>query len=507
MGLWAFYFLAKTYLFFRGYIYLDFILNILFVVFLIIPIPQSFRYHKALSDFRTGIGLVLGFLLLWHDSWLPPLSETMDFIQTQSLPTEYIHKFLLESVNFMEVAVLGLLLGFCILVRHHLTLIPLVLVLLLVVPLRDLKQDKGEMERYLDFFYQSESRRVISFERPQSGSPPFDIILLHICSLAWQDLKDIDMQNHPFFKQFDILLTNFNTVTSYTNPSAIRLLRANCGQGRHADLYRDTETECYLFDTLRFFGYETYFTLNHDGRFGDFAGQVSILGHLDPPLQWIDLPIQQYNFDGSPIYDNYAVLKKSWEVRQESKASRVALYHNNISLHDGAYWAGEENWWKRGRVDHYREFVDKLFNDLKKFFDLLSDSGRNVVVIFVPEHGSALSGSKLQVAGLRDIPLPQITLVPVGIRLIGTEKQRDPTAGQVVSKPTSFLTLADILASFLRESPFGGGIPEDIIATLPQTDFLAENQGARVVKKGNDYLLEGRSLSKRWIRLSSGSSR
>jgi hypothetical protein len=230
-------------------------------------------------------------------------------------------------------------------------------------------------------------------------------------------------------------------------------------------------------------------------------------GHVDPPLQWPDLPIQQYNFDGSPIYDNYDVLKKWWEVRLKSKSVRVVLYHNNTSLHDGTYWSDEKNWWKKGRVDHYREFVDKLFKDLTKFFDLLSASGRNIVVIFVPEHGSALSGSRLQAAGLRDIPLPQITLVPVGIKLIGTGKQQGPVVSQVVSKPTSFLMLASILASFLKENPFGGGIPQDTIATIPETDFLAENQGVRVVMKENNYLLEGRSLDKKWIRLSTESSR
>jgi hypothetical protein len=248
-------------------------------------------------------------------------------------------------------------------------------------------------------------------------------------------------------------------------------------------------------------GYETYFTLNHDGRYGDFAEQVRDLGHLDPPLLWIDLPIQQYNFDGSPIFDNYAVLKKSWEIREKLRGSRVALYHNNTSLHGGTYWAGEANWWERAREDHYREFVEKLFSDMTKFFDFLSASGRNVVVIFVPEHGRALGASKLQESGLRDIPLPQITLVPVGIKLIGANRH-GPVAGQSISKSTSYLALAQILASFIKESPFGGGIPQDTIATIPQTDFLAETQVARVVKRGNDYLLERRSLDKRWVKLS-----
>ncbi len=501
MGLWTFYFLAKLYLHFKGYIYLDFILNLLFAVFLIIPIPQHFRFHKVFSVLRNSIGLVLGFFLLWHDYYLPPFSEAIQFIQTQMLPKEYVYKTLLKSINLAETAVLGFLLIFCVLVRKHLSLAPFVLVLLLLGTLWDLKQDKGEMERYLDFFYQSETRRVISFERPKDGDTPFDIIFLHICSLAWQDLKIVGMEGHPFFKQFDYLFTQFNTVTSYTNPSAIRLSRANCGQPRHDDLYRHVETECYLFDTLRSLGYETYFTLNHDGRYGDFAEQVRDLGHLDPPLLWTDLPVQQSNFDGSPIFDNYAVLKKSWEIREKLKGSRVALYHNNTSLHGGTYWTGEANWWERTREDHYREFVEKLFSDMTKFFDLLSASGRNVVVIFVPEHGRALGASKLQASGLRDIPLPQITLVPVGIKLIGANRH-GLVAGQSISKSISYLALAQILASFIKESPFGGGIPQDTIATIPQTDFLAETQVARVVKRGNDYLLERRSLDKRWVKLS-----
>jgi len=444
----------------------------------------------------------LGFILFWHDSWLPPISEAIEFIQSQQLPKEYIYGFFLTSINLGEVAVLGLLLFFCILVCNHLSLTPLVIVILLLVPLRNFGQDKDEIERYLDFFYQTESRRVITFERPKQSDPSFDIILLHVCSLSWQDLKDIGMQDHSFLKQFDYLLTNFNTVTSYTNPSAIRLLKANCGQPRHDDLYRDVEDECYLFDTLRALGYETQFTFNHDGRFGNFAEQVKILGHLDSPLERTDLPVQERNFDGSPIYDNYATLQKWWEARQRSGADRVALYHNNTSLHDGTYWVGEKEWWKRRRVKYYREVVDKLFNDLTRAFDLLAASGRNVVIIFVPEHGTALSGSRLQASGLREIPLPLITLVPVGIKLIGPGENHGAGVGQQISKPTSYLALAHILASFLKQSPFDTPLSKEMLAALPETDFVAENQGVHVIKRGDDYLLEGRSLDRKWIKLS-----
>lgn len=42
-----------------------------------------------------------------------------------------------------------------------------------------------------------------------------------------------------------------------------------------------------------------------------------------------------------------------------------------------------------------------------------------MVVVIVPEHGAALVGDKMQMSGLRDIPSPNITHTPVGIKLIG----------------------------------------------------------------------------------------
>ena len=43
----------------------------------------------------------------------------------------------------------------------------------------------------------------------------------------------------------------------------------------------------------------------------------------------------------------------------------------------------------------------------------LEASGRRAVVVLVPEHGAALRGDSAQIAGLREIPTPAITLVPV----------------------------------------------------------------------------------------------
>jgi cellulose synthase operon protein YhjU len=500
MGVWSFYFLAKLYLYFRGYLRLDFVLNLLFMIFVVLPVPARLKFRRSLTAAKYILGAVLGLLLLWHESWLPSPGSMFAFIQGGGMPSkEYVYRFLLDFFNPWEAAALGGVLFLSFLIRDRVRLTPVVIVLLLIVPIREIGHHPGGSQNDLDAFYRSESGRVVHFEK--TSGPDFDIILLHVCSLSWDDLKEIGLEADPFFKQFDYLFTAFNSVTSYSNPSAIRLLRSSCGQPGHNSLYDDASDGCYLFEALRKQGYETYFTLNHDGAYGNFAAQVKAQGYLDPPIIPADAPIQAYDFDGSAIFDDYTVLENWWKIRQASGLKKVAVYYNTISLHDGAHRADDKEWWKRDRVKQYKGFVGKILGDLTRFFDLVASSGRNAVIVFVPEHGMALRGNPIQVAGLRDIPFPQITFVPVGVKLIGQGHGRDDLQPQIVSKPTSYLVLSSLLASFMEQSPFrpGGSTPGDRAARLPKTDFVAENQGIRIMKKGADYFLYGKE--KKWIAL------
>jgi cellulose synthase operon protein YhjU len=504
MGAWSFYFLAKLYLYFRGYLRLDFVLNLLFIVFLVIPVPAQLKSYRSLTIVKHFIGGVLGLLLLWHESWLPPLGFALSFVEQGGMPSkEYVYRFLLEFVNLWEVAALVSILALGILLRNRVRLTPVVLLLLLIVPLRNFGQHPGGIEGAVRAFYQSESSKIVHFEKSKTTTPDFDIIILHVCSLAWDDLRGVGMEADPFFKTFDYLFTDFNSVTAYSNPAAIRLLRANCGQSTHDGLYREAPRDCYLLESLRDQGFKTYFTMNHDGVYGHFADQVKALGHLDEPFLPADLPIQAYDFDGSAIYNDYAVLEKWWALRQQSASTTAAVYYNTISLHDGTHWVGEKEWWKRDRTVHYREAAQKLFGDVERFIDLVGSSGRKAVIVFVPEHGMALRGNSLQVAGLRDIPFKQITQVPVGIKFIGGNSGRGDRPQILISKPTSYLALSYLLASFVERSPFeaGGTDSYDRTANLPETDFLAENQGIRIFKKGADYFLYGKE--KKWIALPS----
>src|SRR5207248_1745854 len=90
-------------------------------------------------------------------------------------------------------------------------------------------------QKYLESFYGAESERVVLFKKP--SGPPFDIVIVHVCSMSWADLKEVGLDKDDFFKQFDYSFTNFNSVSSYSNPAVMRLLRSNCGQQTHADLY------------------------------------------------------------------------------------------------------------------------------------------------------------------------------------------------------------------------------------------------------------------------------
>ena len=89
MGLWSFYFLAKFYLYFRGFIRFDFVLNLLFFLFIMIPVSRQLaRYHKSVAAVKLFFGLILGLLLLWHDSWLPSIRDSLTFVEQGGMPSK-----------------------------------------------------------------------------------------------------------------------------------------------------------------------------------------------------------------------------------------------------------------------------------------------------------------------------------------------------------------------------------------------------------------------------------
>ncbi len=504
MLIWGFYFVVKIILNFKGVLRLDIPWNIAFALFLLLPLPKWLDKHAPVRWARGLFSAALAVLLLWHDSWLPPLMDAIALVKQQGLPQkDYIINFASRYYDDKMVSwALGLLLA-CYIVNRFVRLVPVTVVaMMILIPVNMMAApDSKEMNASVEGFYEGESTRVIDLKKSDAGRLNFDIVFLHVCSLSWDDLKEVGMENHPFFKQFQYLYRDFDSVTTYSGPAMIRTLKSDCGQVPHSAIYNDMPKECYTMNSLERIGFKPWVALNHNGVYGEFAKEMVKFGHLTtPPMNLAAVPANQRMFDDSPVHDDYGVLEQWWEARRGSDKPAV-LYYNTVSLHDGSHWATDRTWFKKDRKALYHEFSSKLLDDFTRFFTLLEKSGRNVVVVFVPEHGIALRGSTTQAPGLRDIPLPAITNVPVGIKLIGEGFNGKPLHQTVIDKPTSYLAIAHQLSSFINRNPFDadGMIPRRMLDELPSTEHVAENQSAKVLRSGQKYYLLAKDT--RWVEL------
>jgi cellulose synthase operon protein YhjU len=286
------------------------------------------------------------------------------------------------------------------------------------------------------------------------------------------------------------MFRKFNSAASYSGPAAIRINRATCGQTPHKALYAPAADSCYLMPSLKQAGFETNIAFNHDGHFDDFLTEIRKQGVSAPlmPLNGVSIP--QRGFDNSPIYDDFGVLSRWFENRQKAGDARVALFYNTISLHDGnRIVSGPDA--KLSSHDSYKPRVEKLLNDINGFMDQIGKSGRRAVVVVVPEHGAALRGDKFQIAGLREIPTPLVTTVPVGVKVIGPDVSRSGGSAQI-SEPTSYVGLSQLIAQLIDKPPYGeaGFSPADYTEGVSATDYVAENEGMVMVGRDNRFYLK-----------------
>ncbi|MGE0430247.1 MAG: cellulose biosynthesis protein BcsG [Hydrogenophaga sp.] len=321
-------------------------------------------------------------------------------------------------------------------------------------------------------FWRDEQQRAYPFV--QGERPPFDVVLLHVCSLSWDDLDAIGLGRSALFDRFDLVFEQFNSVSSYSGPSMLRLLRANCGQTHHEDLYRPEDARCGLLRQLTLAGYQVQAYLNHDGRFDGFADsladETSVPVHTPVRLPGAQVALQA--FDGSPIGGDHATLA-AWRSGVSSSTLPQALYYNTVTLHDGNRQPGGP---AMEMADSYRLRLGHLMSDLDRFIGDIELSKRPTLVALLPEHGAALRKGAQPIAGLRETPWPEITLVPVAVKLIGLDSLR-PSGLQSpvrVSGPTSYLSFAALLAELLSKPD-----PWDVLRTapqnLPRVPFVSDN--------------------------------
>ncbi|WP_017444651.1 cellulose biosynthesis protein BcsG [Gayadomonas joobiniege] len=509
LGLWNLYFFVKFYLHLEQSIQLDITANLALACFLSVNTRIIW-----LQKCKQCFAVVFALSLLYSESWLPPLSQISDNIK---LLSNFSWSYFVElggrfiSLELIYAAIIGFV-GYHYLSRWlRLTSFSFAGLLWLeaqaLMPAsmqqpdlfveqktqpqkkrmtteQDLNEEASSPEQQLLQFYQHQQNYPAQV--PQNNVN-FDVLLLNICSLSYDDLTAAGIESSSLFDSFDIVFKQFNTATSYSGPAALRLLRASCGHVPHADLFEQGPKACYLFENLKSLGFKTSLVMNHDGHFDNFLGLIQNEGHVDAaPLPLAGREIEQYAFDNTPVYDDADMLKQ-WLKQVNASPQPQALYYNTVSLHDGNRLVAAG---KLDAVTSYARRSKNLFADLKQFLADLAASGRNVMVVLVPEHGAALKGDKMQFSGLRDIPSPSIVNVPAAVKFIGPSAGYQNQAQVVVAELASHYTLGTLIKRAIDFDVFANPLNlNELVADLPDNRLVAENKGAVLLDyKGKPYI-------------------
>ena len=552
LGAWNFYFLLKFVLLWYGYLNFDAFSNLLFLAFLLFPLPKNI-WHKM----RNWVAIPIGIILFYHDTWLPSFSTIL--AQGGQLK-QFSFDYLVElTVNFINIKMIGvafiLFVGYLFIeqwVRVSVFIIAGVLWLNIggfthisqgmvpsvsantfvqesnintekstavvkapevlpasvepqvspevvstkevetasvstVYPPQKQKVNNKVLDDWLTQFYGYEKKRTTPFPvQLATNAQPFDILIINICSLSTADAAAVGLQEHPIWGNFDVLFSRFNTVSSYSGPASLRLLRASCGQTHHSDLYDPADTQCLLMDNLSSLGFAKKLVLDHNGKFGNYLKEVQQLGNLNIALQdQENLSHQITAFDGTKIYNDKETLQRWLKAREQSNESRTVTFVNLVSLHDGNRYVGENS------TADYGKRASTLLDNLDSFINELDKKGRKVMVVIVPEHGAALQGDKTQMSGLRDIPSQSITTVPVGIRFTGIKDRAQFYPPVIIDEPSSYLAISEFISRNVNGDVFNqSAIDWDALASeLPRTANVAENQATVVVDyQGQSYI-------------------
>lgn len=520
LGGWNLYFLAKFALLWFGYLNFHALPNLVFMAFLLMPIPSP-RLHR----WRHYLAIPIGIALFYHDTWLPGINSILSQgSQLAGFSAQYLLELINRFINWQMVGAAFVLLIAYLFVAQWVRVTVFTVAALVwlnivniagpavsllpatstasaggantpatsaptagdAAPADSLPPTSANLTAYLNQFYEREKGRATAFPATlPADAQPFDLLVINICSLAWADMEAANLQNHPLWSKMDIMFDSFNSATAYSGPAAIRLLRASCGQLSHHDLYQPVNQQCYLFDNLAKLGFKEQLMLDHSGVFGNFLKELREQGDMQAPLMsQAGIGNELTSFDGEPIYNDLELLTRWLDQQQKAGDGRTATFFNVIPLHDGNRFVGSS------KSADYQPRAQKLFDQLNTFLDQLEKSGRKVVVVIVPEHCAALVGDKMQMSGLRDIPSPNITHTPVGIKLIGMKAPHQGSPLQIKT-PSSYLALSELVSRLVDGKVFSESSVDWQALTqgLPQTPVISENDNAIVMQyQGKPYI-------------------
>ncbi|MBU9854106.1 cellulose biosynthesis protein BcsG [Rahnella bonaserana] len=517
LGAWNYYFLLKFVLLSQGYLNFDALSNLVFAAVLLFPL-RSLRLHR----WRQWVALPFGLALLYHDTWLPGWRSIVNQgADVAGFSVSYLLELADRFINWQWIAVAFALLVGYLFISQWLRLTTFTVTALLWVNLSGVimplfthspapvvaqntaaapaqvapsgtdntvngPPTNANLNAYLDQFYQNERRKATKFpDALPADAQPFDLLVINICSLAWSDLDAVNLSNSPLWSRFDFVFSNFNSATAYSGPASIRLLRASCGQPSHHDLYQPAGQQCYLFDDLARLGFTPQLAMDHTGVFGNYIGNLRDDADMKAPLMsQAGLGYELTSFDGSPIFNDGQLFSRWLENQEKAGTARTATFFNLIPLHDGNRYVGSN----KGADYHNR--AQTLLNQLNTFMDQLDKSGRKVMLVVVPEHGAALVGDKMQISGLRDIPSPGITHIPVGVKFFGMQAAHAPSPMKIDGQ-SSYQAISEMVARAVDGKVFTTPAMDwkSFASNLPQTPLVSENENSVVMEyQGKIYI-------------------
>ncbi|WP_298769561.1 cellulose biosynthesis protein BcsG [uncultured Shewanella sp.] len=517
IGWWNLYFIIKVFLYLKGSIDFHPIENFSFLAFLLLPIN-----HSLLNIIKQVSAFPLALFLLYYDAYFPPISQLWNNIaQISQFDNDYLYIIIKRSISTKLLLSIFTLSVFYYLMKRYIKITVLTISLLIFVstPLKSflltneyslpqkmtpsnnaliiaptenittpLITNDVTLNELKNDFFSSQAKKIIPIENNNINAP-FDILILSICSLAWNDLKMTKLSSHPIFNSFDIMFDNFNSATSYSGPALIRLLRANCGQETHEQLFENpTSNECYLFENLKKIGFNENLLLNHDAIYDSFLNKLQENGKLDTqPIKTTHLPPYLKSFDGSIIFRDKDVLNLWWSKRRSIKNNNIVALYNTISLHDGNRIINTDT---LSNINSYQLRLKNLLDDLYQFFKQLNQSKRKLVVLLIPEHGANLKGDQFQIPGMREIPSPAIINIPVGIKFFGYQQEKK-YAPLMINAPSSYLAIAKLISNLMKNSTYQSETieVEQLAKDLPITPIVAQNASTTLMKIQNTFYI------------------
>ena len=128
--------------------------------------------------------------------------------------------------------------------------------------------------------------------------------------------------------------------------------------------------------------------MGHNGQFGGFEEVRENGGMQTELMDQTNLPVILLGFDGSPVYDDTAVLNRWLDVTEKIKIAVVPRSTTRFHCMTATIIRGSS------KTADYKARAQKFFDELDAFFTELEKSGRKVMVVVVPEHGGALKGDR-----------------------------------------------------------------------------------------------------------------